>query len=202
MQPWTDTATDPQSKELRCWRERRAAATRARDLGTADVAEREARIASSELRTRAPRPWATRTQAAAGMRKAAESRLAAAERDLAAARTAALRFNGQVAKARAAAAAAEADLASVRTEGSSCAAAGHRAAVAPDVPVAALRATADAAGNTLEALLAALLADTVGSAEAMSSASGMPLSDDGQHCTVAAEVAQRKCGFARSRRDL
>jgi hypothetical protein len=189
MQP-TEAASELPNKELRYWRERRAAAARAGDLGTADVTECDARIASFELRTRAARPWVARVQAAADVHKAAESRFAAAEQDLAAARAAVLHFDGQVAEARAAAAAAEADLASVRAEGAPGTAAAHRAEVPPDVAVAALRAAADAAGTTLEAFLAALLAPAGGPAAAMGSVGGMLASGGGQHGAVAAEGAR------------
>jgi hypothetical protein len=172
MQP-AEVAGEPLSKELRYWRERRAAASRAGDIGAADVAECDAHLTAIEARGRAARPWAARVQAATDTQKAAEVRLAAAELDLAAARAAVMHFDGEVAEARAAATAAQAELAAVRAEGTPGAATALRMPVSPDVAVAALRAAADAAGTTLEALLAAVLASAGGPAAAAGSAGGL-----------------------------
>ena len=64
---------DRRSVELRYWRERRAAAMRAGELGAADAAECDARLAALEEQARAARPWAARVQAATDAQRTAAS---------------------------------------------------------------------------------------------------------------------------------
>ena len=112
--PATAVGSTSEGKQVRYWRERRAAAARAG--AEYDISECDSQIRSLEQAAQARRPWAARMQAATDAQRQAARNFAAAEKDMAAARQAVVHFEEQERKAKDALQAAEAALNAVQTE--------------------------------------------------------------------------------------
>jgi len=105
-----DAATlTSQQKQLRYWRERRAAAVRAE--ADSDIQDCDQQIRALEQAAKAARPWDVRVQAATDAQRAAAAKLDSVQADLDGARHAVTHFESEVRQAQAALAEALADLA-------------------------------------------------------------------------------------------
>ncbi len=144
-----DAATlTSQQKQLRYWRERRAAAVRAE--ADSDIQDCDQQIRALEQAAKAARPWDVRVQAATDAQRAAAAKLDSVQADLDGARHAVTHFESEVRQAQAALADADAALAGVRAEGAPARAAAERSA--PELTDAGIRAALDllaAAGAAL-----------------------------------------------------